>query len=107
MKITVSNECYSEISIALKRLGREVNDGTVLSLEKGDAVVPPQDFRMVAIRQNCLGAAVEVFKESTGQEFLNIAQEIFDWCLNGKSDTKPEPFIEGVSNRPGQGWDKN
>lgn len=87
MKLTVSNECYSELSIALKRIGREINDGTALSIEKGDAIFPPQDFRMVAIRQNCLGAAAEVLKLETNTNtelFLNVAQAIFDWCLNGK-----------------------
>lgn len=93
MKIQVSNECFSEMSIALKRVGREINDGTVISLEKGDAIVPPQDFRLVAVRQNCLMAASEVFKINEG-DFLKIAQDIFNWCLSGgivdKTSTKDE-----------------
>lgn len=90
MKIVVSNEAYSEISIALKRLGREINDGAVISLEKGDAIVPPQDFRMVAIRQNCLMAANEVFKKTSREDgtFLDIAEKIFNWCLNGKEENE-------------------
>jgi len=87
MKLEVSNECYSELSIALKRVGRELNDGTALTIEKGTAIVPPQDFRMVAIRQNCLGAAAEVFKNIDDKNtitFLNIADDIFNWCLNGE-----------------------
>lgn len=89
MKIVVSNECYSEISTVLKRIGREINDGAVISLEKGDAIVPPQDFRMVAIRQNCLGAATEIFKNTPyahgeGNKFLEIAEGIFKWSLSGE-----------------------
>ena len=94
MKVKVSDITYNEIQLALKRLGRDINDGTVISLEKGDAIIPPRDFRMVAIRQNCLMAASEIYKTTPsadadkGEHFLNIAQEIFDWCLNGKDDTE-------------------
>lgn len=105
--VPVSNECYSELSITLKRMGREINDGKPLSLEKGDAIVPPQDFRMVAIRQNCLGAAVEAWKNSDKkQTFLECSENIFKWCLSGEKIDKTEPFVEGVSNNPNQGWDK-
>lgn len=93
-KIVVSNDTYSELSLTLKRLGRELNDGSPLTIEKSDAIFPPQDFRMVAVRQNCLMAASEVFKSSaldTPEEFLNIANQIFDWCLSGKVDTTENP----------------
>ncbi len=85
MKLQVSADCYNEVAQALKRIGREINDGAVISLEKGDAIVPPYDFRMVVVRQNCLMAASEIFKINEG-DFLKTAQEIFDWCLNGKDD---------------------
>lgn len=87
MKLQVSNSCYNEISIALKRVGREINDGAIISLEKGDAIIPPQDFRMTAIRQNCLMAASAVFKDAakeTAEEFLEIANKIFNWSLTGE-----------------------
>jgi hypothetical protein len=87
MKIQVSNETYSELSLILKRLGRDINDGSPLTIEKGDAIFPPQDFRMVAIRQNCLMAAVEIFKNAALEDeiqFLNIADKIFNWCLSGE-----------------------
>jgi hypothetical protein len=100
MKIQVSNECYSELSIVLKRLGRELNDGASLIVEKGDALVPPQDFRMVAIRQNCLSAAAEVLKLETNTDtdlFLNVAQAIFNWCLNGEVVDKT--FLNGENTK--------
>ena len=90
MKLQVSADCYNEVAQALKRIGREINDGTVISLEKGDAIVPPFDFRMVAIRQNCLMAISEIFKINEG-DFLKTAQEIFNWCLIGEIATNSNP----------------
>lgn len=90
-KIQVSAGCYNELSQAIKRTGREINDGAPLTVEKGEAIFPPYDFRMVVVRQNCLMSAAEVFKNSaldTSEEFLNIAQNIFNWCLNGEDVDK-------------------
>lgn len=98
--LTVSDQTYNEISVNLKRLGREINDGKGLTLERGDAIIPPRDFRMVAIRQNCLMAAAEVFKNTDGNinDFIDIAEQIFKWTLDGrevdkeiKKDTKENP----------------
>jgi hypothetical protein len=86
MKLEVSEQCYNEISVLLKRQGREINDGQAIQIEKGTAIMPPYDFRMVAVRQNCLMAATEVYKCDQSCDFLYIAQQIFDWALNG---TKP------------------
>lgn len=83
MKISVSESTYNEISVLLKRLGREINDGAPLTIEKGDAIMPPYDFRMVAVRQNCLIAAAEVYKKDDDDGFLKVAEEIFNWVLNG------------------------
>ena len=86
-KIKVSADCFNEISQTLKSMGREINDGAIISLEKGDAIIPPYDFRMVVVRQNCLMGAAEVFKNAakeTPEEFINIANQIFNWCLNGE-----------------------
>ena len=100
MKISVSEIVFNELSIALKRVGREINDGTSLSIEKGDAIMPPHDFRMVAIRQNCLIAAAQAYQPNRnasndpiqdGAKFLNFCDEIFNWCLNGKDiDKNPD-----------------
>jgi len=89
MKISVSEPTYNEISILLKRLGREINDGAPLTIEKGDAIMPPYDFRMVAVRQNCLIAAAEVYKARENEDgFLKVAEEIFNWVLNGAENEK-------------------
>jgi hypothetical protein len=107
MKIKVSASCFNEISQALKIIGREINDGAVISLEKGDAIIPPYDFRMVVVRQNCLMGAAEVFKNAaseTPEEFIKISQQIFKWVLDGEVIDKEEPFVEGVSNAIGKGW---
>lgn len=104
-KLEVSEPTFNELTILLKRQGVEINDGRVLTIEKGTAIMPPHDFRMVAIRQNCLIAAAEAWKSSDKkQTFLETAENIFQWTLNGIN--KPEPFIEGVSNKPGKGWGK-
>lgn len=84
-KLNVSEPTFNELSILLKRLGREINDGKPLEIQKGDAIMPPHDFRMVAIRQNCLIAAAEAWKNSDKkQTFLECAENIFNWVLNGK-----------------------
>lgn len=89
MKIEVSDQCYNELAVVLKRNGREINDGKPLEIQRGDAIMPPRDFRLVAIRQNCLIAAAEVYKNKEGPiEFITIAQEIFNWVLNGEKDEK-------------------
>ena len=89
MKISVSEPTYNEISILLKRLEREINDGSPLTIEKGDAIMPPYDFRMVAVRQNCLIAAAEVYKTRENEDgFLKVAEEIFNWVLNGAENEK-------------------
>ncbi len=84
-KIECSEATYNELSLLLKRAGREINDGAALTIEKGTAIMPPHDFRMVAIRQNCLIAAAEVYKEKGG-EFVSIAEEIFQWTLEGNKN---------------------
>lgn len=96
MKILVSNPTYNEIKVLLAQQGKEINDGAPLTIEKGTAITPPTDFRFVAIRQNCLMAASEVFKSSakdTPEEFINIAQNIFNWCLNGEVIDKVETTV--------------
>lgn len=86
MKLEVSDQTYNELSVLLKRKGREINDGMPLQIEKGDAIMPPHDFRMVAIRQNCLMAAAEAWKNSDKkQTFLECAENIFKWVLNGET----------------------
>lgn len=91
MKIEVSDPTYNELAVVLKRNGREINDGKPLEIQRGDAIMPPHDFRMVAIRQNCLIAAAEVYKNTPAAFenktlFIEIAQEIFNWVLNGEND---------------------
>lgn len=86
MKILVSNPTYNEIKVLLAQQGKEINDGSPLTIEKGTALMPPHDFRLVAVRQNCLMAASEVFKINEG-DFLQIAQDIFNWCLTGENVT--------------------
>lgn len=102
-KLTVSEVCYNELSIVLKRLGREINDGTPLAIEKGDAIIPPHDFRFVAIRQNCLMSAAQAYqppRNASGDpthnpmQFLNFCDDIFNWCLNGKElDKNPDKSV--------------
>lgn len=100
MKLQVSADCYNEVAQALKRTGREINDGAVISLEKGTAIMPPHDFRMVAIRQNCLMSAAQAYAPAhntagdvihDAAKFLNFCDEIFNWCLNGKGDIDKNP----------------
>ena len=106
MKLSVSSETFNEIKTLLAQQGKEINDGAPLQIEKGTAISPPYDFRMVVVRQNCLMAAAEVFKNSANEsidEFLNISKGIYEWVLNGENKAK-EPFVEGVSNAVGKGW---
>ncbi len=99
-KLSVSEPTYNELLILLKREGREINDGMALTIEKGTAIMPPHDFRMVAIRQNCLMPAAQAYAPSRNasgdaihdaNKFLNFCDEIFNWCLNGKGDIDKNP----------------
>jgi len=91
-KLEVSEATYNELSILLKRAGREINDGAALTIEKGTAIMPPHDFRMVAIRQNCLIAAAEAWKaipyDERKETFIEVAEGIFNWTLNGTTTEK-------------------
>lgn len=101
-KLTVSLATYGEIFKLLEREGRSVNDGKPLTLEKGDAIMPPVDFRLAGLRQNCLMAASNIFKNTeenyNATNFINFCDALFNWSLKGDKpeDTNPKP----------QGWGK-
>lgn len=89
-KLTISIHAYGEIFKALEREGRSINDGKPLTLEKGDALVPPMDLRLVGMRQNVLMAASNIHKQSVGdfdaESFIKFCDKLFDWSLNGKKE---------------------
>ena len=91
MKLSVSQPTFNELMVLLKRQGKDLNDGmTTLTIEKGNAIMPPYDFRIIAVKQNCLIGAAEIYKNNPALDFLEIAQDIFKWCLSGKAETKTE-----------------
>lgn len=85
---------YGELFTLLKQQGIEINDGQALTIEKGTALVPPVDFRMVALRQNCLDAAARAYvapfnsKEFNVQDdarFIKFCEAIYQWAFTGKA----------------------
>ena len=115
-KLIVSMATYGELYSQLEKQGQSLNNGQVLTIEKGTAVMPPVDFRLVAVRQNCLEAAStayipEVVKDYNKQDdvrFIQFCESIFQWCLNGVDRTNPEPVAkpksETKSNPNKGGW---
>lgn len=102
-KIHVSLATYGELYRELERAGRTLNDGKPLTIEKGEAIIPPVDFRLSGLRQNCLVAASNIFKNSEGNhnalEFINFCEALFNWSLKGD---KPEvPKLNTWANQKG------
>ena len=98
-KLEVSMTTYGEIFTLLKRQGVEINDGRALTIEKGTALVPPVDFRMVSLRQNVLNACAEAYIAPIGkmdyeiqddERFVQFCEAVFQWCWTGKVETKKE-----------------
>ncbi len=101
-KLTVSMAVYGELYSLMEKQGLSLNNGQPLTIEKGTAVMPPIDFRMAALRQNCLEAASVAYIPPTKNDFnvqddakfIEFCESIFQWCLNGvkepeqKSETK-------------------
>lgn len=92
--LQLSMSSYGEIFTLLKRQGIEINDGQALTIEKGTALVPPVDFRMVALRQNCLDAAARAYvapvnsKDFNVQDdarFIKFCEAIYQWAFTGKA----------------------
>lgn len=80
MKITVSLPTFNEIASLIEKEGGKINDGKAVEISKGTAILPPVDFRLVQMRQNCADIAVK----SNPANLVQVANELYEFVLNGK-----------------------
>ena len=83
MKLIVSVPTFNEIASLLEKEGIKINSDCVLTLEKGIALVPPIDYRLVTIRRDCVIEATKVYRPGNGN-FVELADEIYQYVLNEK-----------------------
>lgn len=93
-KLLVSLATYNEIAGLLEKSGEKINDGKGLILDKSTALVPPVDFRLIAIRRDCADIASKTFMQGSGN-FVDYVNEIYEFVLNQKV---PKIEIEKKSN---------
>lgn len=102
MKIVVSLPTFNEIASLIKKEDGEINDGKSITIEKGTAIMPPIDFRLVQMRQNCADIAVKL----NPSDLVEAANKLYEFVLNGKVDSKPNTIKveKSPTNKPVQSW---
>lgn len=85
MKLIVSVPTFNEIAGLLEKEGHKVN-GVSLTLEKGTALIPPIDYRLVTIRRDCVIEATKIFniQEYNHDDFINLTDQIYQYVLKGE-----------------------
>lgn len=83
MKLIVSVQTYNEISFLLEKEGLKINNGNALTLEKGVALVPPIDYRLVTIRRDCVIEASKICV-AQDEDIVDCANRIYQYVLNEK-----------------------
>lgn len=96
MKLTVSVPTFNEIAGLLEKEGQKIN-GISLTLEKGTALVPPIDYRLVTIRRDCVIEAAKIYNNyndvSDECEFIKLADAIYQYVLHEKKPPKPPVIV--------------
>lgn len=87
MKLTVSVSTFNEIAGLLEKEGIKLTEGRALTLEKGTALIPPIDYRLVTIRRDCVIEAAKIYDEESGYNFIELVDEIYQYVLK---ETKPK-----------------
>lgn len=106
MKIIVSLPTFNEIASLIEKEGNgaKINDGKGgITLEKGTAIMPPIDFRLVQMRQNC----ADIAAKCNPSDLVEASNKLYEFVLNGKVDSNQNTIkIEQKSptNKPEQGW---
>lgn len=90
MKLTVSIPTFNEIAGLLEKEGQKIN-GISLTLEKGTALVPPIDYRLVTIRRDCVIEATKIWSDLNYTiDFVEFADQIYQYVLNEKKPIENE-----------------
>ena len=87
MKLIVSVPTFNEIASLLEKEGIKINSDRVLTLEKGVALVPPVDYRLVTIRRDVLIESIKLINNiniSEVSDFIEFTDKLFNYVLNGK-----------------------
>ena len=84
MKIQVSHDAFAEIETAMEKAGVKINQNTTnLTIEKGNIVEPPVNFKMVTIRRDCADIAAKSYNpELHGIDFIAYVENIFNFIMN-------------------------
>lgn len=99
VKLLVSMGTFGELTTLMERNGRTLNDGKEITIESNDAVIPPIDFRLAALRQNCLAEVVKVYKTpiekdfevNNVDDFIRFFDKVFQYVFKGEMST---PAVE-------------
>lgn len=89
MKLILSIPTFNEIAAAMEAQGAKVAEGNMLTIEKGTLFVPPIDWRLATVRQNCLAEASKTYI-NTGNGIIKTAKEMFEFVINGEIITPQE-----------------
>ena len=87
MKLSVSVSTFNEITSLLEKEGVKINSDCVLTLEKGVALVPPIDYRLVTIRRDVLIESIKLVNNiniSEVSDFIEFTDKLFNYVLIGK-----------------------
>lgn len=86
-KLNVSLQTYNELYGLLEKEGHKINDGQILEISKGTALVPPVDFRLVTMRRDCADIVAKTYQ---GEFFIRACNSLYEFVLNGKvKDLEP------------------
>lgn len=110
-KLSVSLPTYNEIASLLEKEGIKINDGQPLTIEKGTALVPPVDFRLITIRRDCADITSKVWKYGESNEtYIQCCNSLYEFVLDGKvkppEELKAEPKKKNTTKTetPKTGW---
>ena len=84
MKLTVSIQTYNEIASLLEKEGLKITENRALTIEKGTALVPPVDYRLVTIRRDCIVESAKICV-AQDEDIVECADRIYRYVLEGKT----------------------
>ena len=87
MKLIVSIPTFNEIASLLEKEGIKINSDRALTLEKGVALAPPVDYRLVTIRRDVLIESIKLVNNiNIGEvsDFIEFTNKLFNYVLIGK-----------------------
>lgn len=84
-KIIISVASFNEIAGKLEAVGIRIGEGRSINLEKGTALIPDHDLRMVTMRRDAIDIAAKSYNSSIhGADFVTYASKVFEFMFNGE-----------------------